>query len=153
MLGRVSVYRGRPSPEHQPKPASAFDKYRARWQRAGCHVCARDIRYRLFEDGTFSAQEKGIDVWLATDLISTAISGEYDAVVVMSGDTDLLPAIEYVYYKTRMHIEIASWSEGGSNALFIPKERKNGRLVPFCHSLSRSDFQYVNQDGIFDSSI
>ena len=35
---------------------------------------------------------------------------EYDAAIVMSSDTDLMPAIETVYQERLGHIELATWS-------------------------------------------
>lgn len=41
-------------------------------------------------------REKGVDVKIAIDLIVGAIEDRYDTAVVVSSDTDLLPAIKYV---------------------------------------------------------
>lgn len=41
-------------------------------------------------------REKGIDVKLATDLIVGAIDDQYDIAVIVSSDTDLIPAIDWV---------------------------------------------------------
>ncbi len=41
-------------------------------------------------------REKGIDVKLATDLIVGSIDDQYDVAVVVSSDTDLIPAIDCV---------------------------------------------------------
>lgn len=38
-------------------------------------------------------KEKGIDVALATDLLLYEFTNEYDAAVVVSGDSDLTPVI------------------------------------------------------------
>ena len=40
--------------------------------------------------------EKGIDVKLATDLIVGAVDNQYDTALVVSSDTDLIPAIDWV---------------------------------------------------------
>lgn len=150
-LKRVYVYRGRPSTEHQPRMASYFDKYRALWERssAACKVRTRDLKYDFDDDGGFRAREKGIDVWLATDLIAAAMGEKFDALVVVSSDTDLLPAVEYVLYETPMHIEIAAWGAQGCYPLYIRQELEQGRHRPFCHYLSESVFQQVRQDGRF----
>lgn len=52
----------------------------------------RTGRYKKNKDGSW--QEKGVDVYLATDLIRMAFQGLYDYGVVISGDTDLVPAIQ-----------------------------------------------------------
>ena len=46
---------------------------------------------------TDPAQEKGIDVAWAIDFVRLAITGAYDVGVMMSTDTDLLPALRFVY--------------------------------------------------------
>ncbi|OCB41044.1 hypothetical protein A5675_11020 [Mycobacterium malmoense] len=151
-LKRAYVYRGRPSTEHQPKMASYFDKYRDLWERssAACKVRTRDLKYDFDDDGSFRAREKGIDVWLATDLIAAAIGQKFDALVVVSSDTDLLPAVEYVLYDTPAHIEIAAWGAPGCYPLYVRQELEQGRHRPFCHYLSKSVFEQIRQDGRFD---
>ena len=41
-------------------------------------------------------REKGVDVQIAIDLIVGAIEDQYDVAMVVSSDTDLIPAIRYV---------------------------------------------------------
>jgi len=41
-------------------------------------------------------REKGIDVKLATDLIVGAVDNQYDTALIVSSDTDLIPAIDRV---------------------------------------------------------
>jgi len=41
-------------------------------------------------------REKGIDVKLATDLIVGAVDNQYDTALIVSSDTDLIPAIDWV---------------------------------------------------------
>ena len=41
-------------------------------------------------------REKGIDVKIATDLIVGAIDKQYDVALIVSSDTDLIPAIDWV---------------------------------------------------------
>ena len=50
-----------------------------------CHNCQhRDLRM----------QEKGVDVGMAVDIVVDACNGAIDEVVLVSSDTDLLPAIQ-----------------------------------------------------------
>lgn len=146
-LSKVFVFRGRPNPERQPEASSDFDRYWSRWQRdTAFQGVNRSIKYRDQDDGTWIAQEKGIDVALVVKLIAAGIEGKYDAVVVFSSDTDLLPAVEYVLEETGTHIEIAAWAGNNCYPLFI---RDGGRKRPYCHFLSEQDFSAVRQDGIF----
>ena len=60
---------------------------------------------------TDPAQEKGIDVALAIDFVRLAITGAYDVGVMMSTDTDLLPALRFVYDHDLgvIHAAVAAW--------------------------------------------
>lgn len=40
--------------------------------------------------------EKGVDVWLAVDMVNFAARGQYDIAVLVSGDSDYLPACRVV---------------------------------------------------------
>ncbi len=65
--------------------------------RQGVHVFSRSLRYRnktvKLPDGSthafLTAEEKGIDVRIAIDLIRLAHRGEYDVALVFSQDQDL----------------------------------------------------------------
>jgi uncharacterized LabA/DUF88 family protein len=46
-------------------------------------------------------REKGTDVKIATDLIIGAVDGIYDTAILVSSDTDLIPAIKYIRYKKK----------------------------------------------------
>lgn len=82
--------------------------------------------------------EKGIDVKLAVDLIHAAMSQRYDALVLFSSDTDLIPAIELAAEIGAM-VEVACWD--GAKPLRIP--RTGG---PRCHYLTQSEWRSVIRD-------
>ena len=46
-------------------------------------------------------KEKGTDVKIAVDLIIGAVDNLYDTVILVSSDTDLIPAVRYVKYKNK----------------------------------------------------
>jgi len=46
-------------------------------------------------------REKGVDVKLATDLLVGAFDDWYDTAIIVSSDTDLTPAIEYLKFKKK----------------------------------------------------
>ena len=46
-------------------------------------------------------KEKGTDVKIAIDMIIGAVDGIYDTAILVSSDTDLIPAIQYVKYKQK----------------------------------------------------
>jgi uncharacterized LabA/DUF88 family protein len=65
--------------------------------------------------------QKGVDTRLVVDVISLAQSDAYDIGIIVSGDSDLAEAIEWVREHTQKRIENAcvpgkSWSEEIRNA-------------------------------------
>lgn len=140
-LGGVWVFRGKPSAAVQQTPARANDLQAQAWSAdPRVHMVQRDLKYEWHEDGTFTAREKGIDVALAVGLTEHALDRDIDAAIVFSGDTDILPALELVYYRRLIHLEIAAWS-GQKSLWFAEMLRANPpRRLPYCHFLSEQDF-------------
>jgi uncharacterized LabA/DUF88 family protein len=134
----IRVYRGRPDPNHQPMPTSANDAQAAAWTRdSRVHMVRRQLNYRDWPD--VPPREKGIDVAIAVDLIHLALRKQYDALVLFSSDTDLLPAIEAIKQLKLCHIEVACWS--GHKPL-----RLSNTQLPFCHFLNKADWDAVTED-------
>jgi hypothetical protein len=135
---RINVYRGRPDPERQPIPTRANDIQAAQWTRdRRVHVIRRQLNYRGWPN--FAPQEKGIDVHLAVDLIRTAFTKRYDALVLFSSDTDLLPALEAIAGDRLGHVEVACWLRAKS--LKLP-----GSSLPWCHYLDEADWLAATDD-------
>jgi uncharacterized LabA/DUF88 family protein len=57
--------------------------------------------------------EKGVDVQLAIDLVIGAVENSYDTAIVVSSDTDLIPAIKYVKSKGKT-VEYVGFSNAPS---------------------------------------
>lgn len=55
-------------------------------------------------------REKGIDVKLATDLIVGAVDDHYDTAIIVSSDSDLIPAIDWVRHRRKKKIEYIGFS-------------------------------------------
>lgn len=55
--------------------------------------------------------EKGVDVQIATDMLLQAHSGAYDTAILVSGDSDYVPAVNAVKTIGR-HVEVAFTREG-----------------------------------------
>ncbi len=49
--------------------------------------------------GTY--KEKGTDVKIAIDLVIGAVDDQYDTAILVSSDTDLIPAIQYLKYRKK----------------------------------------------------
>ena len=117
-LAKVLVYRGAPSNRHEPEGYAASQSQRAWWTRDPLvEVCYRTLRYPRHWPRE-PAREKGIDVLLAVNLVSLAMSGPYDVLVVATHDTDLEPALEMAAGLGRAKVETAGWL--GAKRLRIP---------------------------------
>lgn len=141
-LAQVRVYRGRPNPDYQPRAAAANDRQAAAWETSPLvKVVRRSLQYRGDWPETDPAaerfvSEKGIDVKLAVDLVRLAMQRRYNAVILVSADTDLLPALETVVTLRLGHVEVATW-KGGSRLRF------GGTQLPWCHTMSESQYRAV----------
>lgn len=142
VLSGIWVYRGQPAATIQPLPASSNDLQAKAWAAdPRLHLIRRDLKYEWADDGTYTAREKGIDVALAVGLTGRALDREFDAAIVFSGDTDLLPALDLVFHRRLINLEIAAWT--GQKPLWFPEMLRGvpSRRLPYCHFLSESDFQ------------
>jgi uncharacterized LabA/DUF88 family protein len=99
-------------------------------------------------------REKGIDVKLATDLIVGAVDNQYDTAIVVSSDSDLIPAIDWVRHRRKKKIEYVGFS--------IPDEKDplnstNPSLslmakTDIKRTLIRSDLELFINRTLFDSA-
>jgi len=128
-LREIRVYRGRPDNARDPRTYAAWRSQTAGWEQRGgdkFKLCARDLKY---EGGV---REKGIDVWLAVDLARMAVRGSVDRVVVMSTDTDLVPALELaIEERGADFVEVAGWVGSSTSArlLSVPNHRITQRAL------------------------
>src|SRR5680860_247529 len=141
-LQEVRVYRGLPDSTRDPKGYGAARRQIAAWERDSLtRVFRRALRYPPAWPQE-RAQEKGVDVALAVDFVAMAVRGEYDVGILMSMDTDLIPAIEAVTMligDPHPSAEVAAWRSSG---------RSSGRLrIPghnlWCHWLDLADYQAI----------
>jgi uncharacterized LabA/DUF88 family protein len=132
----VRVYRGRPNPNRQPVAASANDAQASRWERNPLvRPVRRDLRYPAdYPDS--AAQEKGIDVALAVDFVRLAIERAYDVGIVVSRDSDLMPALETVHALDLARVEVAGWPR-------LSRLRFSTNVGPWCHQLDFADYNQV----------
>lgn len=137
VLSQVRLYTGRPDATRDPKSYSAHMKQCSVWEKSGVVVIPRTLRYPATWPRD-KAQEKGIDVKLAIDFVTMAVIDEYDVGIMVSVDTDLTPALEYVAV-TDKAVEVAAWRS----------PRLRGRLSVkskniWCHWLDMSVYNRVN---------
>jgi hypothetical protein len=148
-LTQVRVYRGLPSSHQDPKAYGAARRQISAWQRDWrVQVFSRPLRYPYQSAGVrvgdAKPREKGVDVSLAVDFVALAVQGDYDVGIIMSLDTDLVPALEFVAGYGRAHggfprAEVAAWSVEGHrrSRLSVPHDRL------FCHWLTAEDYQGI----------
>jgi uncharacterized LabA/DUF88 family protein len=141
-LVQICVYRGQPDSQRDPRGYAANDRQCRYWQALPkTRVTTRTLRYpRNWPQER--ELEKGIDVQLAVDLVAGAVRHEYDVAILMSTDTDLKPALEFVrdlHGNPYPRCEVAAWSSphGHSRRLSIV-----GRQI-WCHWLDAADYQAV----------
>jgi uncharacterized LabA/DUF88 family protein len=71
----------------------------------------RNILKRGIEEIQYKrSREKGIDVKIAVDLIIGATDDKYDTAILVSSDTDLVPALDLVRLRFRKKIEYVGFS-------------------------------------------
>lgn len=71
-------------------------------------------------------REKGVDVKLSVDLVIGAVDNLYDTAIVISSDTDLIPAIQYVRNAKNKTVEYIGFANSPSFGLI--KESSVTRL-------------------------
>jgi uncharacterized LabA/DUF88 family protein len=139
-LVSVEVFRGQPSPGHDPVGYSANRRQAAAWRKedsAVVRVRPRPLRYPR----TYPSEpptEKGVDVELAVGAIEVTLRGCCDVAIVFSHDADLLPVPEAIArFAGPERVETASWASGSFQARLRP------RAPVVHHALTRRVFDLV----------
>ncbi|MDP2620334.1 MAG: NYN domain-containing protein [Hyphomicrobiales bacterium] len=104
MPNLVRFYTGIPSAAESPMWAGYWAKRLLYMKRAGVYVTTRPLRYRtksvIDESGNETSittpQEKGIDIRLALDMVSTARTRQWHVAVIYSQDQDLAEVVTEV---------------------------------------------------------
>lgn len=134
----VWVYRGMPSSRFDRKGHAAADRQIGLWKTQSLvHPYHRTLNYRDPSD----PKEKGIDVKLAVDMVMMA-KEDYDIAVLVSEDTDLLPALEAVAdMKGTSAIEVATWVPNTGASATPLRVKGHGHLI---HRLTFADYNTVH---------
>jgi hypothetical protein len=103
-LQEVRVCRGEPDDRQSPVAQAACQRQVRYWSaQSRVSVVTRPLHYLPIgwdERGRateWKAREKGIDVLVALDMAMGAVNDAYDVAVLVSADTDLVPALEAVW--------------------------------------------------------
>jgi uncharacterized LabA/DUF88 family protein len=135
-LEQVRIYTGQPDASKQPKGYGASRKQYAAWRARRVEVVARPLRYPP-DFPTSKPEEKGIDVQLAIDFITLALDDAYDAAILFSSDTDLVPALNFVIGRCPGKVlEVTAW-EGR-------KRLSTARRKLWCHFVDGDDYKLVS---------
>ncbi|MFJ2778566.1 NYN domain-containing protein [Kitasatospora sp. NPDC087315] len=141
-LTQVRIYRGQPDATKQPGSYGASRRQHAMWQRDPLvHLVTRPLRYPQGWPAD-PAQEKGIDVQLAVDFVALASQDAYDIGIMMSADTDLKPALEFVAAlnnNRKPRAEVAAWSSAGQHS---PRLSIPGTSL-YCHWVGDAVYRQV----------
>lgn len=110
LLTQVRVYTGIHIPQRNAAQHAQMQRRMAAWVAESPEKVAlfpRPLRYSSRRPG---GEEKGVDVELAIDLVSLALDDEFDTVILASGDTDLVPALQFVADRfPEKQIETIAW--------------------------------------------
>lgn len=137
-LDRVHLFRGSPDFQRDPEAAKLFREQQRRWGRDS--KIATHYEPMLYGLGRAVPKESGVDMRLGLDLVDAARSHAFDKIVLFSGDSDLVPAVEEVM-KSTTPLELAAWSDDNDmpgNVLTEICRRKRFRL--WTHRLNEEDF-------------
>jgi hypothetical protein len=147
VLDECHIYVGIPSSDKQPLPNAARLRQNAAWEASGAKVHGRPLRYPK----AFPAEppeEKGVDVELAVDLIFNGARGNYDVGIVVSTDTDLIPAIQAVSNLHRAwgkpRVEVAAWQP-------LRKRLSLPATPIWCHKLLQEHYEIVKDNTKYTS--
>ena len=152
-LTAMYVYRGRPGPKSGPRAQAGSARQFDSWEAHPLvSVKSRPLRYQptawsMGRPTAWRAEEKGIDVLMAIDIAIRARDDHYDVAVVVSADSDLVPAIEAALDAGK-RVETAMWwnLEHPHRRMKVPGLRLwNHALDADCFAQVRDDTDYTLQ--------
>ncbi|MDA3836994.1 MAG: NYN domain-containing protein [Nanoarchaeota archaeon] len=61
-----------------------------------CNICKPIVENSFLDIADYNQKEKGIDIWIAIDMVKEAFQDSIDSVVLISGDADFVPAFDLI---------------------------------------------------------
>ena len=146
-LHQVRIYRGQPDGKLDSRGYGASRRQHAVWQQSPLvTLVTRPLRYpkgwSISPRAGERPQEKGIDVALALDFAIMGIRREYEVGILMSGDTDMKPALETVAALTGTQgtrAEVAAWSAPGQHSRRLSIHSRN----LYCHWVGKDIYDRI----------
>jgi len=138
-LKELRIYRGIPDRVLERDKHRKDQRQRKKWLREpGVLFVGRPLKYAR---GSRRGREKGIDTALAIDVIVHPFRHRADCVIICSRDSDLELILEFLLDGPLrpMRVEVV-----GIHGLSRLKLRGTER--PWCHYLSREDFEAIRDD-------
>ena len=118
-LARVHFYTGVPPRDKSPNLHGFWGAKLRHMRQQDVRVFSRALRYRPTGDGAEKAEEKGVDVRIALDIIRAVLREECDVALVFSQDQDLSEValeVRKIAAEQRRWVKIASAFPFGENA-------------------------------------
>jgi uncharacterized LabA/DUF88 family protein len=136
-LKEVRAYGGVPNRHMDLQTYSAHRRQMAEWERRDVQPIMRPLRYPA-DWPKSPAEQKGVDVQIALDVVVMGLKNEYDIAIIASTDTDLKPAIEGCHelgIADTCEIEVAAWRHETERKRIEVKDKHL-----WCHFLNRDDY-------------
>jgi len=93
-----------------------------------CEICKPIVEESFLDIADHQKKEKGIDVWIAIEMVKEAIQKNVDCCVLISGDADFVPAFNLI---TEVKKEVLS--------CFVPKGYSNELRQKFSHLILKRE--------------
>jgi uncharacterized LabA/DUF88 family protein len=143
-LAEIRLYTGIPPVDKSPFWHFFWARKKTQMARRGVICNTRPTHYRPHKfrlpDGTehFETvpEEKGIDVWLAVDLISLAHDKKYDSAIIFSQDQDLCPAVDEV---KKIAVKQSRWIK-------LVSAYPLSHRVEFRMGIKNTDYEPIDED-------
>jgi len=136
----VGVVRNVDGSEKAEKMVKGQQKFLSGLENEGFEIKRGKIMY---DDGNI--REKGVDVKIAVDLVIGANDNLYDIAIVISSDTDLIPAIQYARNAKKKNVEYIGFGTNPSLGMIkessISRVFSNTDLVKFQINKEQSEIE------------
>lgn len=112
----VRWYTSIPDIRDNPETYYKHLKFLSKLEKAGAKIISRKLQKITNKNITYN-KEKGIDVWIAIDLVKLSILEQScNTCILISGDADFVPALDLLQ-KNKIHVLSCSVKKGYSNEL------------------------------------